>query len=433
MPSDLRFQRFLEEKSRPRDVRTPTQIDRDRILYSTNFARLAEVTQVVSADHGYVFHNRLTHSLKVAQLARRIAERLRQKQKKAASDLGLDVDAAEAAALAHDLGHPPFGHIAEDELNKRIKAICKDDGYEGNAQSFRIVTKLAIGDPIDSDGIAIDEGLNLTRATLNGILKYPWKFSDRKRKTKWGAYPTETEEFEWVRGSSLPTGRGLEAEIMDWSDDITYAVHDLFDFYCAGKIPLERLCMGESDEMRAFVRSYVIRNNVDRADFDKHFKALLRFFERFRKSIGRRYCGTRAEQRNIWGRMTSLITEYVGALSIDATGKTSLVSITEEAREEVEIAKELTWYYVILENDLATSQHGQEHVVGELFDLLYEASSSKKKRKLFPPLYEEQLKRVSTDHGRIRLVADCVSGMTEKEIITLYRKLHGIEHGRMIR
>lgn len=123
------------------------QVDRDRLLYSSCLARLAEVTQVVSADHGYVFHNRLTHSLKVAQLARRISEKLRDAQPDDIKTLGgLDPDAAEAAGLAHDLGHPTFGHIAEEELDRAIKEIDPNDGYEGNAQSFRLVTKLAVGD-----------------------------------------------------------------------------------------------------------------------------------------------------------------------------------------------------------------------------------------------------------------------------------------------
>jgi len=107
------------------------------VQYSSAFARLAEVTQVVSADRGYVFHNRLTHSLKVAQLARRISEKLRSTQKQEADDLQApDPDVAEAAALAHDLGHPPFGHIAEKELDKLAKKAGLKDGFEGNAQSF---------------------------------------------------------------------------------------------------------------------------------------------------------------------------------------------------------------------------------------------------------------------------------------------------------
>jgi predicted deoxyguanosinetriphosphate triphosphohydrolase len=134
------------------DYRTPAQTDRDRVQYSSAFARLAEVTQVVSADRGYVFHNRLTHSLKVAQLARRISEKLRGTHKNEADALQApDPDIAEAAALAHDLGHPPFGHTAENELDRLARKAGLEDGFEGNAQSFRIVSKLAVSDAVTAD------------------------------------------------------------------------------------------------------------------------------------------------------------------------------------------------------------------------------------------------------------------------------------------
>jgi dGTPase len=217
------------------------------VQYSSAFARLAEVTQVVSADRGYVFHNRLTHSLKVAQLARRISEKLRSEQPLEAAALGgPDPDVAEAAALAHDLGHPPFGHIAEVELDELARSAGLADGFEGNAQSFRIVSKLAVSDAIsaDTDKTPVIRGLNLTRATLNAILKYPWLHGDNPaKKHKWGAYETERKLFQWVRDGHMfdRFSKSVEAAIMDWSDDITYAVHDLVDFYCAGQIPLDRL------------------------------------------------------------------------------------------------------------------------------------------------------------------------------------------------
>jgi dGTPase len=169
-----RQERFIPEDRL--DRRSPAQIDRDRILYSTAFARLAEVTQVVAAERGHVFHNRLTHSIKVGQLARRMAEKLLREQPDEVAALGgLDPDVAEAAGLAHDLGHPPFGHIAEETLHHLVQTKGRlKDGFEGNAQSFRIVAKLAVSDALPTTGTKTIDGLNLTRATLNGILKYPW-------------------------------------------------------------------------------------------------------------------------------------------------------------------------------------------------------------------------------------------------------------------
>ncbi|HUG15346.1 MAG TPA: dNTP triphosphohydrolase, partial [Thermomicrobiales bacterium] len=152
------------------DQRTPFQRDRDRILYASAFRRLGGITQVVSPSERVLVHNRLTHTLEVAQVARRLAEKL--SADTALADLiefvgGINPDVAEAAALAHDLGHPPFGHIAEEVLNNLALSSNLTDGFNGNAQSFRIVTRLAMRHLSFT-------GLNLTRATVNAILKYPW-------------------------------------------------------------------------------------------------------------------------------------------------------------------------------------------------------------------------------------------------------------------
>ena len=165
-----RHERMYNERT---DQRKPTQRDRDRVLYASAFSRLGGVTQVISSEEGHPFHNRLTHSLKVAQIARRIAERLKEKQKTPSCISGVDPDACEAAALAHDLGHPPFGHIAEHCLDQLLTKKNTDgdpldsNGFEGNAQSFRIVARLA-------QRRRKFDGLNLTRSTLDAILKYPW-------------------------------------------------------------------------------------------------------------------------------------------------------------------------------------------------------------------------------------------------------------------
>ena len=215
--SILRSDRFDRDKAS--DNRLAFQRDRDRILYTTSFRRLARVTQVVSSDEGHVFHNRLTHSLQVAQVGRRIAEKLRREHVPPRVDI--DPDVVEAACLAHDIGHPPFGHIAESELNTIAKEHGLKDGFEGNAQSFRIVTRLAMG--------STGNGLNLTRATLNGILKYPWRHGQNPEiLDKWGVYDSDVEIFDWARElGPAPLQKSIEAELMDWSDDVTYSVHDV--------------------------------------------------------------------------------------------------------------------------------------------------------------------------------------------------------------
>ena len=189
----------FHKSDRAQDQRTDGQRDRDRILHSSALRRLAGVTQVALANERYVFHNRLTHTLKVAQVARRLAEYAIVDQGDAASSLGgIDPDVVEAAALAHDLGHPPFGHIAERVLDELVRKTGNSNGFEGNPQSFRTVTRLALR----HEGFP---GLNLTRATLNAILKYPWlrETGGGLRERKWGAYSSERETSSSGRGNSV--------------------------------------------------------------------------------------------------------------------------------------------------------------------------------------------------------------------------------------
>ena len=248
MTPDLRSERFYHN-DRIEDQRGPFQRDRDRIIYTSAFRRLGWVTQVVSAQEGDPFHNRLTHTLEVAQIGKRLAEKLSAEQSEEAAEVGgIEPEVVEAAALAHDLGHPPFGHAAERELDNLIRNEEVPDGFEGNPQSFRVVTKLAVRD-------RNSYGLNLTRATLNAILKYPWfrAVTPPERNRKWGAYNSEREEFEWIRGPEPRSFRkSAEAELMDFADDIAYAVHDVEDFYRTGLIPLDRLGTNE-DEVEKFL------------------------------------------------------------------------------------------------------------------------------------------------------------------------------------
>ena len=354
--NDPRDERVVPEDRA--DGRSPAQIDRDRILYSTAFARLAEVTQVVAAERGHVFHNRLTHSIKVGQLARRIAEKLLREQPDEAAALGgLNPDVAEAAGLAHDLGHPPFGHIAEETLHHLVqKKGHLKDGFEGNAQSFRIVAKLAISDALPKSGTKTIDGLNLTRATLNGILKYPWLYNKNpKKKNKWGAYRSEQELFVWVRNHQPfeDFAKSIEAELMDWADDITFAIHDLVDFFCAGQIPLERLGdEGGTAEREAFFAEVLVRNPelLDRrSTFEDAFATIVDLFV-----IDRRYIGTAQQRRHVWQLSTVLISRFVEAIRLQTGQEHSSVSIDQYARDQIRVLKELTWHYVIVHHELAT-------------------------------------------------------------------------------
>ncbi|ASR39468.1 phosphodiesterase [Prauserella marina] len=236
----------------------PFRIDRDRIEASPFFARLGGVTQVVSAGGSAVLHNRLTHSLKVAQVARAIAERVAgsaESGEMAAKLGGCDPDVAEAAALGHDLGHPPFGHLGEQVLDRIARhRYGLADGFEGNAQTFRIVTMTETGGPTPY-------GLNLTAAVRAALLKYPWArlhFPDPHPvnlpvpprgaaepedgpgtgSAKFSAYSTELDDFRQAREPFADRiewwQQTVEASVMDLADDIAYAIHDLQDFHRIG-------------------------------------------------------------------------------------------------------------------------------------------------------------------------------------------------------
>lgn len=425
---DDRFSTKEERKSG--DDRSPAQRDRDRIIYSSAFRRLTEVTQVVAADNAHVFHNRLTHSLQVAQVGRRIAEKLLKKQAATAHDVGgIDPDVVEAACLAHDLGHPPFGHLAEEELNRLAKGAV--GGFEGNAQSFRIVTKLAFR----STAYA---GLNLTRATLNALLKYPWQ---RNRNTanrgKWGAYDSEAKEFTFAR-ALMPGAafqRSAEAEIMDWADDVTYSVHDIEDFYRAGRVPLHLLATGDSRETKAFFDGVFERRNgasgvwqrFTRSEFESAFQELLPMHFRLDEA----YNGTKDHRSRLRSFTLRLIGRYINGLELQKpnNAKAPRVSIDDEFIKEVAMLKELTWHYIIMAPALATQQAGQREIVRGLFHIFSEAAESASERRLFPAYYQEAIRDGTSLTERRRIVVDMIAGMTEVQAITLYQRLMGINLG----
>jgi dGTPase len=407
-----------------KDNREPGQRDRDRVLYTTAFQRLAEVTQVLAPDEGHVFHNRLTHSLKVAQVARRLAEMLGREQPDAAAELGINPDVVEAAALAHDLGHPPFGHVAEEELDVLVTRAGLEDGFNGNAQSFRIVTNLALRSPKYS-------GLDLTRATLNALLKYPWmRGPTGKQHQKWGAYKIEQAQFEWARGL-CPDGdrrKSAEAELMDWADDVTYAVHDVADFFRAGLIPLDRLAK-ESSERDRFLDKAFERRRQEGTDSELGYPQpeLKETLARVADFIpfDERYTGTTLHRSTLRSYTAGLIARFMTAaqLHVPLTPDESRIKLDPDSHKEVVILKELTWHYVILNPSLMKLQYGQRHTIRRLFAIFNHAARNSNLG-IFPHAYRELIRDAGDDMAlRTRLVCDYISGMTEHQAIGTHQRL----------
>lgn len=392
----------------------------------------------------------MTHSVKVAQVARRIAELVVKEQKNECKRVGgVDPDVVEAAALAHDLGHPPFGHIAENAL-KEVTEHCErrderlTDGFEGNAQTFRIVTKLARRAPYYI-------GLNLTRATLNALLKYPWtrRTGGNRREKKWSVYENEVADFEWVRKDLDILGRRderktPEAELMDWGDDIAYSVHDIEDFYRVGAIPLHRLAKrdGKADdpELRVFYDAAAERRK--RAQLDKsprHSRVEMEeAFEKIREAFPIKPFSGGGEERGELREMSkSMIGRFVHAIHIRVPlGEESFVEIDSTEDATVAMLKELTWHYVINNPALATQQYGQTTIIKKLFEVFRASVLDPEEFKIFSAATRESLENIWKENSKrdatllaIRTAADVVAGMTEQQALRMYRRLMGYDLG----
>ena len=439
LPSLARDDRYHPE-SAGADQRSPFERDRDRILYCSAFRRLAGVTQVVGVSEGHRFHNRMTHTLKVAQIGRRLAQHLCTEQPELAKELGVEPEVVEAACLAHDLGHPPFGHIGERTLCRKVDDALEgsgSDGFEGNAQSFRILNSLA-------QRHSRYDGLNLTRATLSAVLKYPWLRSTEegsRQSRKWGAYSSEEKELTFAMETRIGE-RSAEAEIMNWADDVAYSVYDLEDFYRGGIIPLGTLVRSDlqldqflrettdewwqGDGNPSEVQIEQMRNRMSTLLTDEIPRTMLEPYRGSREQ--------RAEVRNWSSRMLGRYIRNAVELRKPDDDDSKIVKINPKAYQEVNFLKALTRHYVISNPALAAQQYGHCTMIEDLFDDLLDIVSTKDKHVAVPWKWQDVVNE-EWDSGadgpgaQVRLVADMISDMTEEEAIAMHQRLRGIQAG----
>jgi dGTPase len=445
------------------DDRLQSARDRDRILYSSAFRRLSGVTQVISPSGRHPTHNRLTHTLEVAQIGKSIAKRLvnhpslgydyENNKERLDTFGGLDPTVVEAAALAHDLGHPPFGHVAETVLNEQVsKAYTPCGGFEGNAQSFRILTELSVKH-------STLRGLNLTRGTLSAVSKYPWtRHQNTKKQGKWGAYPTESVPLDWSREhlpAELRRGRPnttdgenqsfdrdirtLEAQIMDWADDVAYAVHDLEDFYRVGVVPFDRVHIDQKEMERALQSHFDKRGiSENQAEQQRSQQALKWIVDQgyFRGP----YIGTREDRAALRSFTSSMVALCIqnASVQIDDTLGPRLV-LPEFLERVITLLKDILWHYVIDGKALSAQRIGQRAIIEKLFDALCVVGAEKidmptgkvtEKFKealhLYPTFNLELIDLSGRDDAMIvRSAADVISGLTEAQAVDMYQRVTG--------
>lgn len=400
---------------------SPFRVDRDRVSSSAFFARLGGVTQVVSpSGSGLLLHNRLTHSLKVAQVARAIAERLNAHEESSpvVERLGgCDLDVAEAAGLAHDLGHPPFGHLGESVLDRIARQrFGLSDGFEGNAQSFRIVCS------IDVLG-ASDEGLDLTAAVRASLLKYPWTRLWRPHphprhlqqpprgasepeeapgtgSMKFSSYVTELDDLLDCRvpfaGYVPEWQQTVEASVMDTADDIAYAIHDLEDFHRVGVLQHTTV----SHELTEWLGRSVEFANVSDADVasaqgpgwslerlrrrlhakdgwiadDEAFVSAVKkvVSNLVTKLLGVPFDRSKKAEHAVAefsGEWTRRLVEGVRTAE-SATTRSGHVVLRAEQWHEVQVLKFVHSHFVLQRPDLALHQRGQDRLLSKLVEAL---------------------------------------------------------------
>jgi dGTPase len=408
--------RWLAEDPKRNQYRTPDrgafERDRARVLHSYAFRRLADKTQVVSPGQDDFPRTRLTHSLEVAQIGRELA-----------AMLGCDPDIVDTAGLAHDLGHPPFGHNGEAALHEAALAGgC--DGFEGNAQTLRILTRLEAKSVTGEPGHPV--GLNLTRASLDAVCKYPWP-SSASAQGKFGVYAADLPAFRWLREGRPDGARCLEAQVMDWADDVAYSVHDVEDGVHSGFIRLVRLA--DEAERQALceqaAKLYTDRPATDLAPVLDELLELpaLRELADYDGSFT-----AQAQAKRATSELTGRLVGAAVSATVDRFGtgphgryQADLV-VPERARAECALLKAIAYRYVMNRDGIETLLVAQRQTVLELVEVLCQRGEP-----VLSPVLRPAWRQADGDAERLRVVVDQVAQLTDSAAIGWHARLVGTD------
>lgn len=391
---DTDLERWAPEPPK-RPVRTAFERDRARVLHSASLRRLAAKTQVVAPGTDDFVRNRLTHSLEVAQVGRELGK-----------SLGCDPDVVDTACLAHDLGHPPFGHNGELALDDIAADI---GGFEGNAQTLRLLSRLE-AKAVHPDGRSA--GLNLTRASLDAATKYPWP-RNGGLPMKFGVYADDAEVFAWLRKGAPGERRCLEAQVMDFSDDVAYCVHDVEDAVVAGRLDLGRILDDADERLRLAdlaVRWYLpdvaaeeVLATLDRLRalpywvplYDGQRGSLAALKDMTSQLIGRFCQQAQLATHEAHGR--GRLTRY--AADLEVPGETGL---------EIGVLKGLVAVYVMTARDREPVYTEQRELIHELVDgLVARAPDS------LEPVFRSDWEAARADGAKLRVIVDQVASLTD--------------------
>ena len=396
-------ERLVEEPPKRVDApeRTAFERDRARLVHAAASRRLAAKTQVVGPQSDDFVRNRLTHSLEVAQIARDLSRAL-----------GSQPDIAESAALAHDLGHPPFGHNGERVLAELGEAC---GGFEGNAQTLRLLTRLE-AKTVDGTGRSV--GLNLTRATLDACTKYPWPRAAAEEPQgvhadgsprlvrKFGVYDDDRPVFDWMRQGAVGTRQCLEAQVMDLADDVAYSVHDFEDAIVAGRVDLTRI-----DEPAVWATVWYLP-----AATDDVLGATLAGLREVGSWPETPYDATRRSLAALKNLTSDLIGRFCGAVQ----GATFAASsgpfvryeadlvVPEHTRLEMAVLKGIAAHYVMQADDRVAVMVRQRELLAELVAVLVERGPDALER-----AFADDWEAAADDAARLRVVIDQVASLTD--------------------